>query len=77
MHLDVGEVDAPSDDLCDYAGHAAAVSSQRSSVIGRNDCIGGSGKQMCHFSLAMRTWCGLHPGLVRSQHLDAAQMKWS
>ena len=49
-HLDVGEVDVtshihvpavsvqshvPSDDLCDCTGHAASVSSQRSSVTGK------------------------------------------
>ena len=74
MHLDVGEVDltlhihvaavrvqshAPSDDLSNCTGHAAAVSSQRSSDVGRNDCIGGFGNQMCHVSVAPLTWCGL------------------
>ena len=61
MRLDVGEVDftshihvpavgvhthAPSDDLSDSTGHAAALSSQSASVTKKNICIGGFGKQM-------------------------------
>ena len=53
VHLDVGEVDrtslfhvpvvtvqsnAPSDDLSDCTGHAAAVAPQGSFIIGKNDC---------------------------------------
>ena len=50
-HLDAGTADlathvrvaavshVPSDDLSNYTGHAAAVSSQRSSVNGKNNCI--------------------------------------
>ena len=56
MHLDAGEVGltshthvpavgvqsyAQSDDLSNCTGQTAAVSSQRSSVIGRNSCTGG------------------------------------
>ena len=63
MHPDVGEEDfvshvdvpevivqsyAPSDDPSDCAGHAAAVSSSRSSVTGRDDCTGGFEKSMGH-----------------------------
>ena len=49
MQLDVGEADrtqsrAPSDALSSCTGHAAADSSQCSSVLGRNECIGGFGK---------------------------------
>ena len=64
--------------LIDCAGQAAAVSPQRSSVIGRNDCIGGSGMLMCHISVAPLTWCGLPPGSAGSQLLDASQIQqWS
>ena len=68
MHLDVGEVDRTShilvpamtvqsdaslDDLFNCSGHSAAVSSHDdSSIIGKNDCIGGFGNQKCHGSLA-------------------------
>ena len=82
---DVGEVDlachthvpavsvpshAPSDDHSNCTGHAAAVSSQRSSVTW-------FGHQMCHVSLVPLTWCGLPPGLVGSQILDESQIRWS
>ena len=70
MHLDGGEVDltsqvhvlavivqshAPSEDPSDCAGLAAAVSSQWSSVIGRDDC---TGEQMCHVSSVPRRGVG-------------------
>ena len=79
MHLDDSEVDFAShvrmpavvvqsyasfDDLSDCTGHAAAVSSQRSSAVERDNSIGGLGNPMCHVSLAPLTWCGLPPGLV-------------
>ena len=32
---------------------------------------------MCHVSLVLLTWCGLLPGLVRSQLLDESQTRWS
>ena len=66
MHLDVGEVDlvshvhvpavivqsfALSEDPSDCAGRAAAVSSQRSFVIGRDDGTGGFGNPMDGSSL--------------------------
>ena len=72
MHLDVGEIgrtshihvpavsvqsNAPSADLS-CTGHAAAVSSQGSSTVGKNDCTGGFGNLMGHGSLAPLTWCG-------------------
>ena len=86
---DVGEVDftshihvptvnvqsAPTEDPSSCTGHAAAVSSERLSVIGRNDCIGGFGEQMWRISLAL-TWCGLPLGSIGSQLLGASQMKW-
>ena len=87
MRLDVGEVDstshihvpavsvqsnAPFADLS-CTGHAAAVSSQGSSTVEKNDCTGG---QMCHGSLAPLTWCGLPPGLDGSRLVDTSQMKW-
>ena len=72
MHLDDGEVDhvshvrvpaatvqsyAPSDDLSGCAGHAAAVSSQRSSVPGRDDSTEGCSNPMGHVSSVPSTWC--------------------
>ena len=74
MHLDVGDVaftshihvpavsfqsHVPSDVLSNCTGHAAAVSSQRSSVTGNNDCITGL---MSHGSCAPFTFCRLPPG---------------
>ena len=90
MHLDVGEVDftshvhvpavsvqsyAPSDDLSNFTGHAAAVSSQRSSAVGRHDCTRGCGNEMCHVSVVPLTWCGLPLGLVGSQLLDESHIR--
>ena len=74
MHLGVGEVDlvshihvpavsVPSEDPSDCAGHAATVSSQRSSVSGRDDCTGRFGNPMGHVP---STWCGPPPGLNSS-----------
>ena len=62
MHLDAGEVDltshthvptvsvqsyVQSDDLCNCMGYAAAVSSQWSSVTGKNNCIGSLSYDSC------------------------------
>ena len=38
VHVPIVQSNAPSDDPSDCAGHAMAVSSQRSSVAGRDDC---------------------------------------
>ena len=88
MHLDVGEMKltlhihvpavsvqshVPSGDLSHCTGHAAAVSSQRSSV-GKNDGISGL---LSHDSCAPMIFCGLLLGLVESQFLDESQMQWS
>ena len=85
-HLDAGTADlathvrvaavshVPSDDLSNYTGHAAAVSSQRSSVNGKNNCISSLTSQG---SFAPMTFCGLPLGLVESQFLDESQMQWS
>ena len=51
------------------------VSSQRSSVTGRNDCTGGLGNPMCHVSSVPSTWCGLPPGLVDRNFL--VDRRWS
>ena len=63
MQLDVGEADrtqsrAPSDALSSCTGHAAADSSQCSSVFGRSDCTGGFGKAdvSCFFGSADVVW---------------------
>ena len=88
MHLDGGQVDlrshihvpsvsVKSDDLWSSTEDVAAVSSQCSSVIGRNDCIGGFRKEMCPVTLGPLTWCGLPPGLVGSQLLNTLQIQWS
>ena len=65
-----------SDDLssCTVHAAAAAVSSQRSSVIGENDGISGF---MSYGFYAPMTFCGLPPGLVELQCLDESQMQWS
>ena len=70
------QTNAPSNDLSNCTRLAAAVSSQGSSIVGKNDCTGESGNLVCHGSLAPLAWCGLPPCLVGSQLLDSAQMKW-
>ena len=47
-HIHVPAVSIQPDDLFNCTGHAADVPSQCSSVIGRNDCIGGFAKQVSH-----------------------------
>ena len=66
---------APSDDLCDCRGHAAAVSSHRSSVSKRNECTCGFQHPMGHASWVPSTWCGLSPGLVGLQLLNESQIQ--
>ena len=56
-----------SDVLSSCTGHAAAVSSQKSSVTGKNDGISGL---MSHGSCAPWTFRSPPLGLVRSQFLD-------
>ena len=67
----------PSEDHSDCVGHAAAVSSQRSSVTGRDDRTGGFGNSMGHVSSVSSMWCGLPPGLVGSQLLGESQSRFS
>ena len=92
MHLDVGKVDhishthvprieavqsnAPFADLS-CTVHAAVVSSQGSSIKGKNEWPGGFGNQMCNCSLAPLMWRGPPPGLVGWRLLDTSQMKWA
>ena len=89
MHLDVGEVDfashihvpamcvqshLPFDDLPNFTGRAAAVSSQGSSVFGKSSCDSGL---LSPGSCAPLTLSGLPPGRVESHFLDESQMQWS
>ena len=53
--------------LSDCKGQAAAVSSQRSAVTGKNNRISGLSSLG---SCAPMTFCGLPPGVVESQFLD-------
>ena len=67
---------APSGDPSDYAGHAAAAPSQRSSFTGRDDGTRGLGNPMGHVSSTTSTWCG-PPGLIGSQILGESQIRGS